>query len=56
MAKQKVALAKYLQHHTTHLTDKEAAEAAQAIMDGFDLVPKGLIAPLIKYVQEHPYE
>ena len=53
--KQKAALAKYLHAHApVSLADAEVC--AQAIIDGFDLVPRGLLTPLIDFVQTHPYK
>jgi hypothetical protein len=54
--KQKIALTKLFEHAAKGISTTEAEQCAQAIMDTFDMVPKGLLSPLIKFVQEHPYE
>lgn len=56
MAKQKVALTKYLEHAVKGISHPVAEKCAEAIQKGFTLVPKGLIDDFIKFVQDHPYE
>jgi hypothetical protein len=51
-----MALTKIVKHASPNITSYDAQAIAVALLATFDLVPKGLISPLVKYVQAHPYE
>lgn len=56
LAKAIKALGKWLAHHVHGLHADEAKAVATKIHESYDMAPKGLLRPIVEFVNDHPNE